>query len=61
MPLRGGGCFTPFAMALVVSFLLILWGSLGDSPKAVQAGIVCLVVAAVLLGLGMYAKWKGWE
>jgi hypothetical protein len=61
MPLRGGGCFTPFAFALVVGFLLILGGSMADSANSVQAGIGSLVVAAILFGLAMYATWKGWE
>ena len=60
MALRGGGCFTPAALLLMVGLLLILWGSMAEAPRPVGYGVGCLAAAGLLAAAAAYVRWQGW-
>jgi hypothetical protein len=57
---RPPSCLAPIALVFVVGCWLLVAGLMSDSTRALRAGVVCLLVAGVLLAVGWWMRQGGW-
>jgi hypothetical protein len=57
---KRGGCLAPISMVFVVGCWLLVVGLMADSTRSIRAGVVCLIVTAVLLVVGSWLRRSGW-
>ena len=52
--------FAPGALALVVGLFLLMFGLMTDVERLVRYGVVCSIVAGLLLAIAVYLHRQGW-
>ena len=52
--------FTPGALALVVGMSMLMVGVAADVERLVRFGVICSIVAGLLLALAVYLHRQGW-